>query len=291
MPMTEEATLTGERPRILIQPRAASFSFLLGELRQYRHLFPFFAGNFIKARYRKTSLGWLWLVIQPLVPALVSAAVFSSLLKVPSDGVPYILFFLAGMSVWSLFANSLAMVTRSLGSGSRFITKLYFPRVIVPITSLAPAVVQFLVNFMVLVGACIFFSVSDGKAYIGTGPRLFLFPLFVFLAAFFALGIGLWTSVLNSQTRDVRFGLPYALQVWSFATPIIYPLSLVPEKWRFAAMINPMTPVIEGFKWSFLGRGHMDAASLSAGVLVILLVFVSGAWFFHRSQAKFIDNL
>lgn len=273
-----------------IEPRSAS-AWSFAELWKYRYLFHYFAGHFIRARYRGTVLGWFWLLLGTLVPAGISTLVFGNLLSVPSNNVPYLLFFLTGASLWNFFSNSLVGVTRSLSTNSKMITKLYFPRIIIPLTSFAPHFIQFCISILMVLAVSLAYAFSQGKSYVILGPQLGFSIVFVFMSALLALGIGLWTCVFSAGMRDVRFTMRYAIQLWSYLTPVIYPVSLIPERWRFLAMLNPMTVIMEGFKWSVLGRGHFELSSLLFSAFFIILVFVSATCFFYESQAKIVDNL
>lgn len=276
---------------IVIESRSSNiFRNLLG-IWKYRHLLSYLAFRITRQRYKETVLGWLWLVIRPLVSGLLFTIIFGEITKVPSDGVPYFLFILAGMSLWNFFSNSLVFVTRSLQLNRRLITKLYFPRILVPLASVMPFVIEFFITILLVIGIAIFYYFKEDKFYICLRPELAFSLLFITLTFIFLLGISFWTSVLNSQARDVRFTLPYIMQMWFYITPVIYPLSHVPEKWQWLVNINPMTTIIEGFKWSILGVGELniDYVIISSGI--IFLAFLSGIWFFSKAETKFVDNL
>lgn len=258
---------------------------------QHRSLLWYFIVRTVRLRYKETIMGWLWLIIRPLVPAIISTVIFGGLAGMPSEGIPYFIFFFTGMSLWSFFATSLIFITRSLRSNRRLITKLYFPRLIVPISSIAPFFIEFLIYLAVLAVAFVAYYIKDGTLYLNLSANLIFSVLFVILATFLALGIGLWTSVLNAQARDVRLTLPYVLQLWFFVTPIIYPFSLVPEKWRWLTLLNPMTTIIECFKWSVLGTASVEPIRVLYIILVVGLVFISGVWFFAKAEERFVDSL
>lgn len=276
---------------VVIEPRRVSLVSNLTALWQYRNLLWYLILRFIASRYRETVLGWLWLIIRPVLPALLFTAVFGGLADVPSEGIPYFLFFLTGNCLWHFFYNALIFTTRSLRSGRKFLTKIYFPRILVPVASLAVPAAELLSYFALVVGTIVFFWFKDGKLYTPLRPELLVCVLCFLLTLVFSLGIGLWTCVLNAQARDVRYSLPYLCHLWFYVTPIAYPLSAVPEKWKGFVLLNPMTTAIEGFRWSLLGVGGIAPVyAVLAGVVSIGMLLL-GLWFFSKAESRFIDNL
>lgn len=274
----------------IILPQTPSIrTSLLGLVGSRRLLF-YFAARMIRMRYSGTILGWLWLFIRPLITALFFTVVFGNLIKMPSDEIPYLIFFFSGMIVWSFFSGALLFMTRSLRSNKRLITKLYFPKIIVPIASVAPFLLELLIYGTVFIGVILFYWLGKGVFYLDIRPAFLWSIYFLLLTFLLMVGIGLWTSVLNSQARDVRFTLPYVLQMWFFITPVIYPLSLVPEEWRWLIPFNPMAVAVEGFRWSLLGVGGVSGTDMAAAGIQILLVFLSGVWFFSKAEAKLADS-
>jgi len=275
---------------VIIEPRTPSVLTSLKDTWASHHLIYFFGARMIRLRYSGALLGWLWLFIRPLVTALFFTMIFSKMAKLPSDGSPYLVFFLAGMMVWSFFSNSLLFMTRSLRSSRRLITKLHFPKMIVPLASIAPFGLEFLI-YVVVFGAVLgYYFITDGVLYLLFRPELLWSFFYLLIVLLLLVGIGLWTSILNSQARDVRFTLPYVLQMWFFITPVLYPLSLVPERWKWFTHLNPMAVAVEGFRWSVLGTGGVTSLDLSLATIQSIAVFLSGIWFFSKAESKLADN-
>ncbi|MEW6535513.1 MAG: ABC transporter permease [Candidatus Auribacterota bacterium] len=275
----------------VIRPKSTGIIAMLLDLWRYKRLVVYFSARTVRMRYKETILGWLWLIIRPLIPALISTVIFGKLAQFPSDDVPYLVFFFTGMSLWTLFNTALLYATRSMRLNRRLVTKLYFPRIIIPLTSIAPFVLEFFINIAVLIGIFILFYVRTGVCYVSFRPALLLCGIFFLATLILAWGIGFVTSILNAQARDVRFTLPFVLNMWYFITPVIYPLSFIPEKWRPLAILNPMTAIVEGFKWSILGRGELNIWYVVYSLVLVLLVFAGGLYFFSRAEAKFIDSM
>lgn len=278
-------------PVTIIEPITPSMFASLKGCWQYRKLLMYFARRMTQMRYKGTILGWLWLFIRPIVTALCYTVIFGNLTQIPSEGLPYVLFFFTGMMVWAFFANGLMFCTRSLHANRRLITKLYFPKIIVPIASLAPFLFELLIFAAALVLLIGYYWFAKGMFYLSLRPATLLFLPFLFMTLLLSLGIGLWTSVLNSHAKDVKFTLPYLLQMWFFACPIVYPLSLIPDKWKWLVHFNPMAVTVEGFRWSLLGVGGVTFIEIVIAVGEILLVLWSGLWFFGKAESKMVDSL
>ncbi len=276
---------------VVIEPKSTSLFKNLHDIWKYKKLLCYLCGRFARAMYKDTVLGWLWIVLRALIPAVVSTIVFGEMAKVPSDDIPYILFFFTGISLWNLFGNSMRIITRSIRMGKRFIMNLYFPRILIPIASLWIFMIQFLVYMVLLGGIILYFYFAHNKLYLVLEPQLFLSFYYIFLTILFTLGIGFFTSILNTQARDVRFSVPYLVNMFFFITPVLYPLSLVPEKWRWIAVINPMSSVIEGFKWSLLGKGEINLYYQLFSAFSVILIFLAGVWFFTRAEITLSDNM
>ena len=269
-------------PRLRIAPSRGWVPLKLSELWEYRELLYFLIWRDIKVRYKQTALGASWAIIQPFMTMVVFSLFFGHLGKMPSDGLPYPIFTFAALVPWAFFANGLNQSSNSLVGSSNLITKVYFPRLIVPLASVFSGIVDFLVAFGVLLGMML---------YYGLFPTIHVLwiRLYVLLALVTSLGVGLWLSALNVEYRDVRYIIPFITQFWLFATPIAYPSSLLPEPWRTIYGLNPMVGVVEGFRWALLrtnsAPGPIVAVSASAAVLIL----VSGAFYFRRMEKTFAD--
>jgi lipopolysaccharide transport system permease protein len=269
-------------PTLRIQPSSGWGSLGLGELWAHRELVYFFIWRDLKVRYQQTALGASWALLQPLATMIVFSLFFGRLAKMPSDGVPYPVFSYAALVPWLFFANGLTQGANSLVGNANLLTKVYFPRLALPLSSLLAGGADFLVAFVGLVGLMAYFGIAL------TSKLLFL-PAFILLAVVTSLGVSLWLAAVNVQFRDVRHMVPFLTQFWMFATPIAYPSSLLPEPWRTLYGINPMAGVVEGFRWALLGVDSPPGtmAAVSAGVAVTLLV--TGAYYFRRMERTFAD--
>lgn len=274
-----------------IEPARAGVLAHLREFWRYRRITWFFATKTMMRMYQGTALGKFWLLARPLAPIAISTLIFGKLLGVPSEGVPYFLFFLAGSTTWMLFEQSLLWVTRSLDMNKGLIKKVYFPRLVVPVSAVTPAIIYAAVYVTLLLLTLGYFLAQDGRWYLAHGPGLLLAPVAAALSVVFAIALGLWTSVWQVRARDVRFTLRYVLRFWFYLTPVIYPLSQVPERYRALVFLNPMAVVVETFKWSTLGIGGLYPGALLVSVLLIALVLVSGIWYFTRAEAASVDQM
>ena len=275
----------------VIEPVRVGVLARMKELWRYRRILWFLAERRIKDRYEDTTLGKFWLFARPLMPIFISTVIFGNLLKVPSDGVPYFLFFLAGSSCWRIFDRSMQWVTRSLDQNRGLIKKVYFPRMIAPISSVAPALTEGGVLLTLLVLACVYYYVHDGIFYLRLGLPMIAAIAAVAMAMLLAIGVGFWTSVMQVRHKDVQYSIRYFTQLWQYVTPVFFPLSAVPPKYHLVFFVNPMTPVVEMYKWGLLGIGEFPGAELALGVGVMLLIFCSGAVYFTRSEAASVDRL
>jgi lipopolysaccharide transport system permease protein len=265
-----------------IRPSSTWTSLELNELLAYRELLYFLTWRDIKVRYKQTALGLTWAVLKPLSLMLIFTVVFGWLAQVPSDGLPYPVFSLCAILPWQLFAQMLSSTSQSLVSNQNLLTKVYFPRLVIPLAALGVGLMDFMIAAAIL--ACV-------MAYFQMVPTLLalLLPSFVLLAVMMSLGVGFWFSALNIQYRDVGHALPFLTQLWFFATPIAYPSSLVPESWRTWYGLNPMATVVEGFRWSLLGTGGLSTDMWLTSVAVTVAVFVSGLYYFRRVEETFAD--
>ena len=269
-------------PTLRIQPARGRNSLGLAELWRYRELVYFFVWRDIKVRYKQTALGASWAIVQPLVTMVVFSLFFGRLVKVPSDGIPYPVFSYAALVPWMFFANGLAQGSNSLVGNANLLTKVYFPRLALPISALATSGVDFVLSFLGLAALMLYFGITPS-------PRLFLLPAFTLLALVNLLGVSLWLAVVNVEYRDVRQLVPFLTQLWMFATPIVYPSSVIPEKWRLIYGINPMVGVVEGFRWALLGVDTAPGAMVAVSSLVALGVLVTGIYYFRHMERTFAD--
>jgi lipopolysaccharide transport system permease protein len=256
----------------------------LYEFWEYRELLYFLMWRDVKVRYKQTILGAAWAVIQPVVTMVIFSLFFGRLAKIPSEGVPYPIFSLAGLVPWTLFSSGLSQVSNSLVDSSNLIKKVYFPRLAIPVAALLSGTVDFALSFTVLLGMMAYFGLYP------TGNLVFL-PLLILLALVTCLGAGLWLSALNVQYRDVRYVVPFMIQLWLFASPVVYPSSMLSEPWRSLYGINPMVGVIEGSRWALLGTDTAPGAMIVISSIVALLLLVSGAFYFRRMEKTFADIL
>jgi lipopolysaccharide transport system permease protein len=261
------------------------------EFWRYRRILWFFAGRRIRERYEDTTLGKFWLFARPLMPIVISTIIFGSLLQVPSEGIPYFLFFLAGNSCWRIFERSLFWSSRSFDQNRNLLKKVYFPRLVAPVSSVAPAVIEFGVLLGLLLAAVGYYYYKDGVFYLRGGFGVLLAPVAVAMAVFLAVAVGLWFSVFVARHKDFQFSIRYFTQFWLYVTPVMYPLSVVPEKYHAIVQWNPMTSVVEMYKWGLLGIGQFPGRELLAGLAMTIVVFASGLWFFTRAEGASVDRL
>jgi len=277
IPFTVEAL-----PKIVIEPSRGWFSLHLNELWQYRELLYFLAWRDIKVRYKQTVLGAAWAIIQPFFTMVVFTLFFGKLAKIPSEGVPYPIFSYAGLLPWTFFSQAMNQSSDSLVGNAHLITKVYFPRLAVPLSATLAPFVDFCIAFMVLIGMMFYYQIFP------TGTLVWL-PAFLLLAFATSLGAGLWLSALNVQYRDVRYTVPFLTQIWLFATPVIYPSSAVHGPWRIILGLNPMTGVVEGFRWALLGIGAAPGGMIYTSMGVTFLLIITGAIYFKRMEKTFAD--
>ena len=277
---------TPRPPVVLIQPTRGLAALRLRDIWHYRELLFFLAWRDIKVRYKQTALGVAWVLLQPVVAVVIFSVIFGLLLQVPSGDVPYPVFAYAALLPWNYFAGALTRSSTSLVLSSNLITKVYFPRLIIPMSAVASGLVDLGIAFIVMVGLMGIYGIAPT-------PAILMLPLFVLLAALTALAFGLWLSALNVRYRDINYLVPFLVQVWMYATPVIYSIDLIPERYRFLLALNPMTLVVEGFRWALLGQAMPTLQSsgwvyaLSLGVLA--LVLVSGLVYFRSTERTFAD--
>ena len=267
---------------IRIEPSKSLFSFKLGELWSHREILYFLTWRDLKIRYKQTVLGALWAVIQPLMMMVIFTVVFGNFAKVPSDGLPYPIFAYSALVPWNFFGSALNRCIGSLVANTNIISKVYFPRLIVPISATLSGLVDFAISFVILLGMVFWLGIVPGWGILAL-------PLFILLALLTALGIGLWFAALNVKYRDIGYGIPLLVQLWMYASPVAYPVSLVPEKWRWLYKLNPMTGVIEGFRWALLGKESPDFGALGISAAVVLALLVGGTVYFKRTERTMVD--
>jgi lipopolysaccharide transport system permease protein len=269
-------------PTVVVEPRKGLFHLNLGAAWEYRELLYFLVWREVKVRYKQTVIGAAWAIIQPLLTMLIFTVVFSMFARIPSDGVPYPIFAYAALLPWTYFSQALGRAGNSLVGDANLVKKVYFPRLIIPLSSITAPLVDFALSSLVLGGMLAWYRIT---------PRveLLALPLFLLFAIFKALGIGLFLSALNVRYRDVGHTVPFIIQIWMYASPIAYPLSLVPEKWRFLYSLNPIVGVVEGFRWAILGQKTPDFSAIGISIMVVIIVLFGGLVFFRRMESTFAD--
>jgi homopolymeric O-antigen transport system permease protein len=269
-------------PLTTIQPSGSWVPLRLTEIWEYRELLYFLIWRDVKIRYKQTALGAAWAVLQPLLTMVVFSVVFGRFAGLPSDGIPYPVFTYSALLPWQLFAFALGESSNSLVAHQRLISKVYFPRLIIPLSAIGVGLVDFFVSLVVLFGL---------MAYYGIAPTFALWtaPLWALLAVSSALGVGLWLSALNVKYRDVRYTLPFLTQIWMFASPVAYASSLVPETWRPIYSLNPMVGVIDGFRWALLGAANPPLVTVLVSVGAVCVLLLTGLIYFRRTERYFAD--
>jgi lipopolysaccharide transport system permease protein len=265
-----------------IAPSRRLFSIRLRELWEYRELLYFFVWRDVKIRYKQTAIGAAWALLQPFLTMLVFSLFFGRLAKLPANGLPYPIFFYCALLPWSYFASSLQNATNIIVEQQRLITKIYFPRLVLPISAVLSGLVDFAVAFGMLIVLMLYYHITPGSAVL-------LLPAFLLLALLTALGFGLWLSALNAIYRDVRYVVPFLIQFWMFASPVAYSTSLVPQRWRWIYGLNPMAGVIEGFRWALTGKGLPPGPLLAASACGVVLVLLGGLFYFRRMEGTVAD--
>lgn len=277
-----KGTLPEHYLHTVIEPPKGWAPLNLRELWKYRELLLFLTWRDMKVRYKQTALGATWALLQPVLTMILFSFIFGSLAKLPSDGIPYPIFTFTALLPWQLFAFALSQSSNSLIGNQNLISKVYFPRLVVPFSSILAGLVDFAISFLVLVGLMIFYG-------IGLKITILLLPLFVLLALISALAMGLWLSALNVKYRDIRYVVPFLTMFWMYATPIAYSITLIPEKWRWLYGLNPMTGVVEGFRWAILGKSSLDILSLGISICMVFALFIGGLYYFKRMETGFAD--
>jgi lipopolysaccharide transport system permease protein len=269
---------------VRIGPPRGLFELRLRELWEYRELLYFFAWRDVKVRYKQTVIGVAWVILQPLMTMGVFTIFFGRLAKLPSQGLPYPVFYFAALVPWAYFAQALTNCTGIIVTNQHVITKVYFPRLILPLAAVCSGVVDLAIGFVIMILLTLGFGIHPPAAVV-------LLPVFVILAVLTALGVGLWTSALNALYRDVASIVPFVVQFWMLASPVAYPSSLVPVRWRWLYGLNPMAGVIDGFRWALTGRGRAPGLMLLASAGMVAVVLVGGLLFFQRVEGTVADRV
>jgi lipopolysaccharide transport system permease protein len=249
----------------------------------FRELLFFLIWREIKVRYKQTLLGAAWAILQPVLTMVVFSIIFGRLANLPSEGIPYPIFSYAALLPWQLFSRALSDASGSLVSSQHMITKIYFPRLFLPAAAVLSGLVDFLIAFVVLIGLMLYYGIVPTTA-------VFTLPLFIILTLMTAMALGMWLSALNVKFRDVKYATPFLIQFWLYATPIAYSTTLIPEEWRVIYGLNPMAGVVQGFRWALLGQqAHFEPILMTASVVMVFLLFITGLIYFQRMELTFAD--
>lgn len=281
--MTE--ILRHEPATVFIKPSTGLTALNLRDLWTYRELVFFMIWRDIKVRYKQTMLGAAWAVIQPLMTMIIFNFLFSKVAKVPTDGIPYPIFSYTALLPWGLFTTALNQASRSLTSNHNMITKIYFPRLVLPVASVLAGLVDFAIAFLILIGLMFYYRITPAWQV------LWALPLFLLLAVITALGVALWLSAINVKYRDVNYALPFITQFWLFVTPVAYSASIISQKWQLVYSLNPMAGVVNGFRWALLGAGSGPDSALWVSVGISLLLLLSGLVYFRNMERTFADTI
>jgi len=288
--MAKEAIPKSEPNTIVIRPTKGWRALNLRELWVYRELIYFMTWRDLKVRYKQTLLGVSWAILQPFLTMVVFSIFFGGLAKVPSDGIPYPIFSYVGLLPWGLFANALLNASRSLYSHQNMVSKVYFPRLVLPLSSVLGGVVDFGIASLVLVGIILYYNLTGVTHLIFTWPMLTL-PLYLLMALGTALGVALWLSALYVQYHDVGYILPFLAEFWRILSPVVYSTTLIPAKWQIIYALNPMAGVVNGFRWAILGAPTGPSTDLVISATVACLLLVSGLIYFRRMEKTFADTI
>jgi lipopolysaccharide transport system permease protein len=271
-----------EEEILIIRPTRGWGALNLRDLWIYRELVYFLTWRDLKVRYKQTALGAGWAILQPFLSMVVFSVFFGGLLNVPSNGIPYPVFSYTGLLPWGVFSKALNDAGRSLVTNRTMITKIYFPRMVIPLASVLAGVVDFLIAFVVLLGMMVYFKIP-------LSSNAWSLPFFLLLALITALGVGLWLSAMNVLYRDIGYIIPFLTQLWFYLTPIVYPSSEIPEKWQLLYALNPMVGVVEGFRWALLGSGPAPGPMVAVSSVIAVLMLVTGMFYFRRMERTFAD--
>jgi lipopolysaccharide transport system permease protein len=281
---TYSPELAASIPRIRIEPPRGLFEVRVREVWAYRELLYFFVWRDVKVRYKQTLIGVLWVVIQPLMTMGVFTIFFGRLAKLPSQGLPYPVFYFAALVPWAYFTSALSSCTNIVVSNQHIITKVYFPRLVLPLAAVCSPLIDFCIGLILMIALTLSFRIRPPAT-------VRLLPVLIVLAVFTALAVGLWTSALNALYRDVTSIIPFAVQFWMLASPVAYPSSLVPERWRWLYGLNPMAGVIDGFRWALTGHGQPPGPMILVSAAMVVVLLVGGLIFFQRMEGTVADRV
>ena len=281
-PINPVESVANQTQAILIEPPRRWEALELREFWRYRELLYFLTWRDVKVRYKQTAIGAAWAILQPFLTMVVFSVIFGSLIQVPSDGVPYPIFSYAALLPWTFFAGALTRSGNSLVYDANLVSKVYFPRMILPFAAVLSLLVDFAIAFIVLLGMMLFYGIVPGIAVL-------TLPLFLLLAFMAALACGLWLSAVNVKYRDVAYVIPFLTQFWLFMTPVAYSSSIIPEAWRPLYGLNPMAGVIEGFRWALLSTGQIPSGPIFVSAAVVIALLIGGLFYFQRMESQFAD--
>ena len=268
--------------KIVIKPPSKFINLSFREIYDHKDLLYFLVWRDIKVRYKQTALGVAWVVLQPLISMIIFTIIFGKIARLPSEGVPYAVFTYSALLPWQLFAYSLAQSSQSLVANEKLITKIYFPRIIIPMAPIFAGLFDFLISFAVFIAILVFYGITPGFA-------LIYLPLFILLVVLTSLGVGLWLTALNVRFRDVRYTVPFLTQVWFYLTPVAYSAKLIPESWQFVYRLNPMIGPVEGFRWALLNKAAPALSVLWVSAALSLVLLISGLFYFQKVEGEFAD--
>jgi lipopolysaccharide transport system permease protein len=272
-------------PEILeIRPSKGLFDLELSTLWRYRELLVVLVKRDIQVVYKQAALGAAWAIIQPLLAVVIFSIIFGYMVKLPSDGFPYPVFAFAGVLPWTYFAEALRRCSTGIVGDAELIRKVYFPRLVIPLSGALAPVLDLVIAFVVLVGLMLFYGMMPSW-------RIITLPLLIAMTGLMALGVGLWLAPINVRFRDIKHTVPFIIQIWMYATPIVYPLSAIPEAWRPLYSINPMVGIIEGWRWAILGNTSVYPGAFLISCVIVLVVVASGLIFFKRMERTFADTI
>ena len=275
-------TAPSETILVTIEPPKSWVSLRLRDLWQYRELLYFLTWRDVKVRYKQTLLGAAWAILQPLLTMLIFTLLFGRFAGIPSEGIPYPLFAFGGLLIWTFFSNSVTNSGNSLVASANLLTKIYFPRMIIPAAAVGAGLVDLLLAFVIQIVLMAYYQVRLTWA-------VTMIPLLVLLTTMLALGVGMWLSALNVKYRDIRYAIPFLIQLWMFASPIIYPLSMLPAKWQWVLMFNPLTGIIQNFRIALFGNQNFEWKSLAVSAVITIVVLVYSTFSFRRMERHFAD--
>jgi lipopolysaccharide transport system permease protein len=263
-------------------PKEGFFQFDLQEVWQYRELLYFLVWRDVKVRYKQTAIGAAWAILQPLITMVIFTVIFGNFARIPSDGLPYSVFAYSALLPWTYFAQALSRSGTSLVGNANLITKVYFPRLMIPLAAAAAPTVDFLFSFFILVALIVWYGITPTW-------WILALPFFLILAFTTALAVGIWLAPLNVKYRDVGHTIPFLSQIWMYASPVVYPVSLVPEQWQLLYSLNPMVGVIEGFRWALLGKESPNVPAMVISIVAVMALLFSGVVYFKKMERTFAD--